>query len=146
VPQSSRTLKSSIRISHTHNGSRKACVRKERTLKSQVCSLKWPREISCMRWMGIYSPHSKTSHWEDSTHLAVRPQFNSRSDHHSCNGYFQIQNPTVGGAGGLTGLGGGLTVSYTEVGSLTPLYGGWTTKVIVHGGQATKGSLIPLYF
>jgi hypothetical protein len=36
VPQSSITLKSSIIISHTHNGSRKACVRKERALKSQV--------------------------------------------------------------------------------------------------------------
>jgi hypothetical protein len=38
MPQSSRTLKSSTRISHTHNGSRKACVRKERALKSQVGS------------------------------------------------------------------------------------------------------------
>jgi hypothetical protein len=36
VPQCSRTLKSSTRISHTYNGSRKACVRKKRALKGQV--------------------------------------------------------------------------------------------------------------
>jgi hypothetical protein len=34
VPQSSRTLKSSTRISHAHNELRNACVRKERALKS----------------------------------------------------------------------------------------------------------------
>jgi hypothetical protein len=42
-----------------------------------------------------------------SAHLAVIPQFNSRSDRHNCNMYFQFQILTVGDAGGLTGLGGG---------------------------------------
>jgi hypothetical protein len=54
-------------------------------------------------------------------HLAVQPQFNLWSDHHNCNSYFQIQNPTIRGAGGLTDPGGGQTAGYIEAGRQTAL-------------------------
>jgi hypothetical protein len=73
VPQSSRTLKSSIRISHTYNGSRKACVRKERALKCQVCC--WNGQGGFLARDGrVYIAHTtKTSHWKDFAHFTIRP-------------------------------------------------------------------------
>jgi hypothetical protein len=119
VPQSSRTLESSTRISHTHKGSRKACVWRKRALKSQVCCSNG-QESCIARDGGVIISHTpKTSRWEDSAHLAVRPQCNSRSDHQRGNGYFQIKFLTVGVGGGLTGPGGGQTAIYTGAGDLT---------------------------
>jgi hypothetical protein len=124
----------------------KACVRKERALKSQVCGSNG-QECYLAQDGWVFIAHTqKNSHWEDSAHFTIKPQFNLRLDCHSCNDYFQIWNPIVGGAGGLTGLGGSETVGYTEVDSLTPLCGNQTTKVVVVGGQTTRGSLGPLYF
>ena len=91
VPQSSRTLESSTRISHTHNGSRKACVWRERALTRQVCCSNG-QEGFLARDGGVFIAHTpKTSRWKDSVHLAVRPQCNSRSDRPQCNGYFSNQ-------------------------------------------------------
>jgi hypothetical protein len=88
VPQSSRTHKSSTRISHSHNGSRNTCVRKERALKSQARC--WNGQESYLAWVGrVFIAHTaKASRWEDSAHFAVRLQYNSRSDHHNGNSYF----------------------------------------------------------
>jgi hypothetical protein len=87
VPQSSRTLKSSTRISHTHNGSKKVYVRKKRALRSQICY--WNDQESYLtrveRVFITYTP--KTNNWEDSAYLSVRPQCNSWSDHQGGNGY-----------------------------------------------------------
>jgi hypothetical protein len=88
VSQSSRTLKSDTRISHTHNRSRNACVRRERALKSQVCC--WNEQERCLARDGrVFIAHTpKTSHWEGSAHFAVRPKYNSRSDRQEGNNYF----------------------------------------------------------
>jgi hypothetical protein len=87
VAQTSRALKSSTRISHTHNGSRDACVRKEMALRSQVCY--WNGQETHLAWdEWVYIAHTpKTSRWEDSAHFVVRRQYNSRSDCHNDNGY-----------------------------------------------------------
>jgi hypothetical protein len=121
-------LKSSTRSLHTHNGSKSTCVRKRSAQERQVCcSIGQERYPPWDEW--VFIAHTqKTNRWKTFEHLVVKPQFNLRSDHHSCNNYIQIWNPTVGGAGGLTDPGGG-TMSYTEV-----------------GGQTTRGSLRPLSF
>jgi hypothetical protein len=60
--------------------------------------------------MEEYLAHTpKTSHWEDSAHLAVRTQCNSWSGRQRGNDYFQIKFLTIGVGGGLTGPGGGQT-------------------------------------
>jgi hypothetical protein len=73
VTQSSRTLESSTRISHTHNRLGKACVWRERALKSQVCSSNGQeRYLARDGW--VFIAHTqKTSRWKDDVHLAVRP-------------------------------------------------------------------------
>jgi hypothetical protein len=97
VPQSSRTLKSGTRISHTHNRSRNACVRRERALKSQVYC--WNGQERCLAWDGrVFIAHTtKTSHWEGSAHFTVRPKYNSRSDRQEGNDYFDSIFSIVGG-------------------------------------------------
>jgi hypothetical protein len=60
--------------------------------------------------------------------LAVRPQSNLQSNHHNCNGYFQIRNLTVGGAGSLTSPSGDQTISYTEASNLTGPCGDQTAE------------------
>jgi hypothetical protein len=62
-------------------------------------------------------------------HLGVKLQFNSWSDRHSCNNYFQFQILTAGGVGGQT-------MGVAEPSGLTPLYGGQTTNVAVASGLA----------
>jgi hypothetical protein len=110
-------------------------------LKSQVCSSNG-QEGYLTRDGCVFIAHTpKTSRWKDFVHLAIRPQFNSRSDHHTCKGYFQNQNLTTGGAGGET-------VSYTEADGLTghprqsdhprTKVGGLISP---DGGQTGKGSL-----
>jgi hypothetical protein len=119
VAQSSRTLESSTRISHTHNGSRKTCVWRERALKSQVCCSN-DQESYLARDEGVFIAHTlKTSRWEDSAHLTVRPQYNSRSNCQRGNNYFQIKISTVRVGGGLTGPGDGQTAIYTGAGGQT---------------------------
>jgi hypothetical protein len=87
VPQSSRIIKSSTRISYTHNGSKKACVMKEMALKGQVCC--WNGQELSLAWDGrVFIAHTpKTSRSEDSTHFTIKPQCNSWSDHQGGNGY-----------------------------------------------------------
>jgi hypothetical protein len=69
-------------------------------------------------------------------HLGVKLQFNSWSDRHGCNNYFQFQILTIGGVGNLTGLSGDQTMGVAEPSGLTPLYGGQTTNVVVASGLA----------
>jgi hypothetical protein len=91
----------------------------EMALKSQVCCSNG-QESSLARDGGVFIAHTpKTSRWEDSAHLAVRPQCNLQSDRQRGNGYFQIKFLTVGVGGGLTGPGGGQTAIYTGAGGLT---------------------------
>jgi hypothetical protein len=93
-------------------------VKGEGSQKSSML-FKWPRALYLAR-DGVFIAHTpKTSCWEDSAHLAVRPQCNSRSDCQRGNGYFQIKFSTVGVGGGLTGPSGGQTAIYIGAGGLT---------------------------
>jgi hypothetical protein len=61
-------------------------------------------------------------------------QYNLRSDHQGCHGYIQINFLTIGGPGGLTGLGGGQTMNDTEGGGLTDLGDGQNVNDTEAGG------------
>jgi hypothetical protein len=127
-----KSLKSSTKISHTHNRSRKTCVWSERALKSQVFYSNGQKRY--LAWDGwVFIAHiPKTSRWKVSAHLAVKLQFNLWSDHHSYNGYFHFWNLTIRGAGSLTGLGGSQTALEQRVMV-------WPTWVAVRplGGHST---------
>jgi hypothetical protein len=139
VPQSSRTLKSSTTILHTHNRSRNACVRKERALKSLVCY--WNGQGSHLAWDGwLFIAHTpKSSRWEDCVHLAVRSQYNSWSDRHNSNDYNFEKKSTVGRAGGLTALEpGGLTSPGGDQAALEQRLAVWSDP---SGGQNARACL-----
>jgi hypothetical protein len=107
-------------------------LQKERALKSQVCSSNG-QERYFTRDGCVFIAHTpKTSRCEDSAHLAVRPQFNSHLDCHSCNDYFQFKILTVGGAGGQT-------VNNIEAGGLTNHL--WQSDHPSGANQTAKGSL-----
>jgi hypothetical protein len=111
------------------------------TLKSQVCCSNG-QESYLARDGGVFITHTpKTSRWEDSAHLAVRPQCNSWSDRQRDNGYFQIKFSTVGVGGGLTGPGGCQTVIYTEARGLTG-HPWWSD----HPGTGARGPTGPWWW
>jgi hypothetical protein len=78
-------------------------------------------------------------------HLAVRPQFNSRSDHHSCNGYIRFKISTIGGAGSLTSFGGDQSMGNRDGGLTSYLWRldhprtGAGSLTGPHGDQTTRG-------
>jgi hypothetical protein len=66
-----------------------------------MCAVEMAKSLPLARHGRVFINHTpKTSRWEDSTHFAVKPQYNSWSHRQEGNGYKIQKISSVGGAGG----------------------------------------------